>query len=94
MSVGGEVFHDFTAKTTYLRAKAAYALPKDFELSGGFGSFTSGPNRDWDVGLSKTFADAATIDLRYYGFTDNVDPTHKFVASVSFDTSLSALSGK
>jgi uncharacterized protein (TIGR02001 family) len=94
LSVGGEVFQDFTAKTTYLRAKASYALPKDFELSGGFGSFTSGPNRDWDVGVSRTFADVATVDLRYYGFTDSVDPTHKFVASLSFDTSLSALSGK
>jgi uncharacterized protein (TIGR02001 family) len=93
-TVGGEVFQDFTAKTTYLRAKASYALPQDFELSGGFGTYTQFKQRDWDVGVSKTFADVATLDLRYFGYKDDVETTHKFGVSVSFDTSLSALRGK
>jgi uncharacterized protein (TIGR02001 family) len=91
---GGEMFQDFTAKTTYLRAKASYALPQDFELSGGFGTFAQFKQHDWDVGVSKTFADVATLDLRYYGYKDDVETTHKFGVSVSFDTSLSALRGK
>lgn len=93
-TVGVEVFQDFTAKTTYLRGKASYALPQDFELSGGFGSYTQFKQHDWDVGVSRTFADVATLDLRYYGYNDDVETTHKFGASLSFDTSLSALSGK
>ena len=93
-TVGGEVFQDFTAKTTYLRAKASYALPQDFELSGGFGTYAQFRQHDWDVGVSKTFADVATLDLRYHGYNDDVETTHKFGASLSFDTSLSALSGK
>jgi uncharacterized protein (TIGR02001 family) len=93
-TVGGEVFQDFTAKTTYLRAKASYALPQDFELSGGFGTYAQFKQHDWDVGVSKTFADVATLDLRYFGYNDDVETAHKFGVSLSFDTSLSALSGK
>ena len=93
-TVGGEVFQDFTAKTTYLRGKASYALPQDFELSGGFGTYAQFKQHDWDVGVSKTFADVATLDLRYFGFRDDVETSHKFGVSLSFDTSLSALRGK
>jgi uncharacterized protein (TIGR02001 family) len=92
-TVGGEVFQDFTARTTYLRAKASYGLPKDFEVSGGFGTFVQFKQRDWDVGVSKTFADTAKIDVRYYGYNDDVETTHKVGVTLSLDTSLSALNG-
>ena len=94
LSVGGEVFHDFSAKTTYLRAKASYALPQDFEVSGGFGAYTQFDQKDWDIGVSKSFADTFKMDLRYIGFKDDIDTTHKFVATLSLDSSLSALTGK
>lgn len=92
-SVGAEVFHDFDAETTYLRGHGSVALPADFELSGGFGAYTQFKQHDWDVGVSRTFADVATLDLRYHGYDDDVDTTHKFAASLSFDTSLSSLRG-
>ena len=93
-TVGGEAFQDFAAKTTYLRAKASYALPHDFEVSGGFGAYAQFKQNDWDIGVSKTFADIATLDARYFGYHDDVETTHKFGVSLSFDTSLSALRGK
>jgi uncharacterized protein (TIGR02001 family) len=92
-TVGGEVFQDFDAETTYLRVKSSYALPQDFEVSGGFGSYAQFKQRDWDLGVSKTFADTAKVDLRYFGYNDDVETTHKFAATLSLDTSLSALSG-
>ena len=93
ISVGAEIFHDFDAEATYLRANASYALPEDFSVSGGFGGYAQFHQMDWDIGVSKTFKDTVTADLRYYGYDDAVDKTHKFVAALSFDTSLSALSG-
>jgi uncharacterized protein (TIGR02001 family) len=91
--VGAEVFHDFEAETTYLRGHGSVALPADFELSGGIGIYAQVSQLDWDLGVSRTFADVATLDLRYHGYNDDVDTTHKFAASLSFDTSLSALRG-
>ena len=93
ISVGAEIFHDFDADATYLRAKGSYALPYDFSLSGGFGGYAQFKQLDWDLGVSKTFKDTFKVDVRYYGYNDDVDTTHKFVAALSFDTSLSALSG-
>jgi uncharacterized protein (TIGR02001 family) len=92
-TIGGEVFQDFDAKTTYLRGKSAYTLPQDFEVSGGIGSYAQFKQVDWDLGVSKTFGDTATVDLRYYGYNDDVETTHKVGVTLSLDTSLSALSG-
>lgn len=91
--IGAEVFHDFDAQTTYLRGHGSVALPADFELSGGVGTYAQFSQIDWDAGVSRTFADLATLDLRYHGYRDDVETTHKFAASLSFDTSLSALRG-
>ena len=79
---------------TYGLAKASLALPYDFSLSGGVGTTFAG-NVDWNAGLSYTFNDLVTIDGRYYGSNRNETNMfgHKFVASISFDTSWSALSG-
>lgn len=92
-TIGGEIFHDFDAKSTYLRAKSSYTLPQDFEVSGGFGSYAQYRQLDWDLGVSKTFGDVATVDLRYYGYDDDVETTHKVAVTLSLDSSLSALSG-
>jgi uncharacterized protein (TIGR02001 family) len=93
LSVGGEIYNNFQG-ATYVKAKASFALPQEFAVSGAFGTYTSGPNRDWDIGVSKAFGSGFKLDLRYYGFTDNVTPTNKFVAALTFDTTLSALTGK
>ncbi len=92
-AVGGEVFHDFDAEATYLRASSSYALPQDFEVSGGFGGYVQFSQLDWDLGVSKTFGDVATVDVRYFGYNDDVETTHKVNVTLSLDTSLSALSG-
>ncbi len=93
-SFGGEVFQNIDTKETYLRAKAAYALPYDFNVSGGFGTYARVNQRDWDIGISRSFADEKVkMDLRYYGYKDATDATHKIVATISLDSSLSALSG-
>jgi uncharacterized protein (TIGR02001 family) len=91
--IGAEVFHDFEAETTYLRGHGSVALPAEFEFSGGIGTYAQFTQLDWDAGVSRTFADAVTLDLRYHGYDDDVDTTHKFAASLSFDTSLSSLRG-
>ncbi len=93
-AVGGEIFHDFDAQATYLRASSSYALPQDFEVSGGFGGYVQFSQLDWDLGVSKTFGDVATVDVRYFGYNDDVETTHKVNVTLSLDTSLSALSGK
>lgn len=92
-SAGGEAFHDFAAQTTYLRAKASYALPQDFSVSGGIGAYTDGSATDWDAGVSRSFGESITADLSYHGRDDGVDITHKIGVSLSFDSSISALSG-
>ena len=92
-TVGGDIFHDFGLKESYLRAKSAYTLPQDFTVSGGVGTLVQLKQLDWDLGVSKTFGNFATIDLRYHGYNDDVDTTHKFAVTLSLDTSLSALKG-
>jgi uncharacterized protein (TIGR02001 family) len=91
---GLEVFRDFNAKTTYMRAHASLALPADFEISGGVGAYAGFDQQDWDFGVSKTFADFVKVDVRYHGYDDAVETTHKFMVGLSLDTALSALSGE
>jgi uncharacterized protein (TIGR02001 family) len=94
LSFGGEAFQNFDTKQTYLRAKASYVLPENFTLSGGFGRYAQINQKDWDIGISHTFADdKVKLDLRYYGYKDATDVTHKIVAAISLDSSLSLLGG-
>ncbi len=70
-------------------------LPFEVSASGhlgtDFGSLQLGTDKvAWDAGLSRTFVDVVTLDLRYHD--SNVDPA-RFVATLSVDTTLSALIG-
>lgn len=88
-SAGLEVYHDFEFDTTYGVATAALELPYDLTLSGGIGrQFQDDKNVDWNIGLSYTYADLVTLDLRYH---DSDFDREYFVASISFDTSFSSV---
>lgn len=89
-SAGGELYFDPDADATYGVAKASVVLPYDVTLSGAVGGrLDSGSNAtDWNVGLSYTFADTITLDARYH---DSNFQAERFVVSLSFDTSWSAL---
>ncbi len=89
---GVELYYDPRNETSYGALTASYALPNDFSISGGVGT-NFRRNVDWNAGVSYTYAEAVTFDLRYYG-SNRHDPDmfrSKFVASISFDTSLSAI---
>ncbi|WP_024586289.1 TorF family putative porin [Aliihoeflea sp. 2WW] len=88
-SAGLELYHDFESDATYGVATAAVELPYDFTLSGGIGrQFQDGNEVDWNVGLSYTYADLVTFDVRYHDSDFNRE---YFVASVSFDTSFNSV---
>jgi len=92
LTPGIELYWDPEAGTNYGVASAAYALPYDFEVSGGVGTNFSG-NVNWNAGVSYTYAETVTLDLRYHG-TNRNDPAmfrDKFVASISLNSSFSAL---
>jgi len=92
LTPGIELYWDPAASTNYGVVSAAYALPYDFELSGGVGTNFSG-NVNWNAGVSYTFVETVTLDLRYHG-TNRNDPNmfrDKFVASISLNSSISAL---
>lgn len=92
LTPGVELYWDPENRTNYGVASLAYALPYDLELSGGVGTTFRG-NVDWNAGISYTYAETVTLDLRYYGSNRN-DPDmfrNKFVASISLDSSISAL---
>lgn len=91
-SLGAEVYHDVYVDTNWGNLTTEIALPEDFTFSGKVGTFfTSGSKVAWDMGVSRTFMDVATLDLRYYD--SNVDPS-RFVATISFDLSLSSILSK
>lgn len=88
-SAGLELYHDFEFDTTYGVATAALVLPYDFTLSGGIGNrFDLDDTVDWNVGLSYTYADLITFDVRYHDSNFNRE---YFVASVSLDTSFNSI---
>lgn len=92
LTPGVELYWDPQGGTNYGVANLAYALPYDFEVSGGVGTTFRG-NVDWNAGVSYTYAETVKLDLRYYG-TNRNDPDmfrNKFVASISLDSSISAL---
>lgn len=92
-SAGGELYFDPEADTTYGVLNAEVGLPYDFTLSAAVGTWLddSSDNVDWNVGVSYTFNDLVTIDGRYH---DSNFDHGRFVASISLDTSWSALRRK
>ncbi len=93
-SAGGEIYYDHILETTYGAANVEIGLPYDFTLSAAVGKYFEGDdegNVDWNVGVSYTFNDLVTIDGRYH---DSNFDHGRFVASISLDTSWSALRRK
>jgi len=92
-SLGGEYYREVYNDANWAYLTTEIALPEEFTFSGKVGTdFENDGRIAWDAGVSRTFMDTATIDLRYYD--SNMDPA-KFVATLSFDLSLSSLmSGK
>lgn len=90
-SAGGELYFDPDSDAVYGVAKAEVSLPYDFTLSGAVGGRLDNASNDtdWNVGLSYTFAEVVTLDGRYHDSRNNPS---RFVVSLSFDTSWSALS--
>jgi uncharacterized protein (TIGR02001 family) len=86
-AAGLAVYRDFPNDTTYGAATASYALPYDLSLSGSVGTYFDS-EYDWNVGISYTYNETLTLDARYH---DATTQPARFVASVSFDTSWSAL---
>lgn len=91
-SAGGEIYYDHENDTTYGVVKAAVVLPYDVTLSAAYGEWleSGNPDKDWNIGLSYTFADTVTIDARYHD--SNFQP-ERFTVTLSVDTSWSALRG-
>lgn len=94
-SAGGELYYDPDSEAVYGVANAAVVLPYDVTLSGAVGTWLddSSDDVDWNVGLSYTFNDTVTLDGRYHD-SDNPANAGRFVVSLSFDTSWSALRRK
>ena len=94
-SAGGELYYDPDSEAVYAVANAAVVLPYDVTLSGAVGTYldSSSDDVDWNVGLSYTFNDTVTLDGRYHD-SDNPANAGRFVVSLSFDTSWSALRRK
>lgn len=91
-SLGAEYYHEVYADTNWANLTTEIALPEDFTFSGKVGfDFGYADRQAWDAGISRTFFDTVTADLRYY---DANDDAARIVFSLSFDTSLSALTGK
>lgn len=96
VSAGAAYYHDVFIDTDWADITASVTgLPLDVSLSGKLGSDFGSQGFDtdkvaWDLGVSRTFGDAVTVDVRYHD--SNYDPG-RFVAKLSFDTSWSALHG-
>jgi uncharacterized protein (TIGR02001 family) len=92
-SAGGELYYDHVYETTYGAASVEIGLPYDFTLSAAIGTYFDDDTDpvDWNVGVSYTFNDLVTIDGRYH---DSNFDHGRFVASISLDTSWSALRRK
>lgn len=90
LSAGAEIYFDPEADTTYGALNASVGLPYDFTLSAAVGTWLNSGDDDvdWNVGISYTFEEKVTLDARYHD--SNFGPG-RFVASISFDTSWSAL---
>lgn len=90
---GLELYQDVWVNQTYGVVNAQVALPHNFALSAALGNnFTTG-NVDWNAGVSYTFADTVTLDLRYHGTNGVSDPGFgdRIVATLSLDSAFSKL---
>lgn len=92
-SAGGEIYFDPKWDTLYGVLNGSVALPYDFTFSAAVGGRldSDSDDVDWNAGISYTFNDMLTIDGRYH---DSKNYASRFVVSVSFDTSWSALRGR
>lgn len=88
-SAGVELYFDPDASAFYGSLNGAVVLPYDFTLSAAVGTNFEG-SVDWNAGVSYTFAETLTLDLRYH---DARTEPSRFVATLSLDTSWSALRG-
>ncbi|HEV7307617.1 TorF family putative porin [Ensifer sp.] len=95
-SAGGSYYHDIFVDTDWLEANASLKdLPFELEASGTLGTDFGSYGFEihdiaWDLGVSRTFADTMTVDLRYY---DSTVDHGRVVLKLSFDTSWSAMRG-
>ncbi len=85
--VGAAFYWDPEAETTWLEATAGIAAPFDLYVDGVAGADFGSLGFDGDkvygaIGVSRTFADTATLDLRLHD--SNVDPA-RLVLTASFD---------
>jgi uncharacterized protein (TIGR02001 family) len=94
-SAGGELYFDPDSDAVYGVAKAEVMLPYEVKLSGAVGTWldSSSDDVDWNIGLSYTINDTFTIDGRYHDSDNPANPS-RFVATLSVDTSWSALRRK
>jgi uncharacterized protein (TIGR02001 family) len=92
-SAGLEIYYSPTFDVfSYGEINATVGLPYDFSLSAALGTdFVGGIN--WNAGVSYTFADTVTADLRYHGHNDPVIGD-RIVATLSVDTTLRTLMGR
>ena len=112
LTVGGQIFYgpDYVQSSTdvlYAEANTEISLPWDFSLSGAIGhqDFEQQYGTDywtWNAGVSWTWRDAVTFDVRYWDTdltpkecagisTRSNSCDARVVASVAFDTSWKAL---
>lgn len=89
-SAGAEIYHNLT-NFSYGEINAEVSgLPLELVASGALGTdFVGGVN--WNLGVSRTFGDIVTLDLRYHDH--NAAPA-RFVATLSVDTSWSSIFAK
>jgi uncharacterized protein (TIGR02001 family) len=87
-SVGGGAYADFENDIEWFEVTAAYTAPQGFTVGGtvgtDFGSLEEGDDDKvaWDVGVSYSFTEIATADLRFHD--SNYDPG-RLVVSIGID---------
>lgn len=95
LSFGAAYYREVFADTDWAELSATVSgLPLELSISGAvgtdFGTRQLGADKvAWNIGVSRTFADAIKLDLRYH---DSNYDAGLIVGSVSIDTSWSALS--
>lgn len=87
LEFGGAFYGDPGSDTAWLQATAGAIVFADYTLDGtvgtDFGTLDYGKDKfAWDIGVSRGFAEVATVDLRYHD--SNVDPG-RAVVSLSLD---------
>lgn len=82
-SGGVELYYDPTNRTNYGVVSGEVSLPENFAISAGVGTWFDG-NYDWNAGVSYTFQELVTLDVRYH---DSNHSPSRVVASLSFDSS-------